>query len=85
MTVTIFSTTTCPYCKLLKDYLKGNQIAFTEKLIDTDEMAQKEMAVISNGFLGVPFTTIVDNSGNMQTVLGFDRGKLDDIFELQNL
>lgn len=85
MNITIFSTTTCPYCKLLKDYFKSKEIVFTEKFIDSDETALKEMAAISNGFLGVPFTTIVDNSGNMQTVLGFDRGKLDDIFELQNL
>lgn len=82
MTITIFSTTTCPYCKQLKDYLKSKNVAFTERLIDADEAAQKDMAVISNGFLGVPFTLIVDDAGGTQTVLGFDKGKIDDICKL---
>ena len=50
MTVTIYSTTTCPYCKMLKDYLLSKGISFTEKLVDQDEVAQKEMIGYSGGF-----------------------------------
>lgn len=78
-TITVYSTTTCPYCKQLKDYLVSKNIPFTEKLVDMDEAAQKEMANISGGFLGVPFTTIADEGGNTQTVLGFDKGKLEQV------
>lgn len=77
MNITIYSTTTCPYCKMLKDYLKGKNIAFTEKLVDMDEGAQKEMAEVSGGFLGVPFTLITKDDGIKETVLGFDQGKIN--------
>lgn len=75
--ITIYSTTTCPYCKMLKDYLSEKNIAFTEKLVDTNEAAQKEMSGISGGFLGVPFTLIMKDDGTRETVLGFDKGKIN--------
>lgn len=77
MTVTIYSTTTCPYCKMLKDYLKGKGVVFTEKLVDQDEVAKEEMVAVSNGFLGIPFTVIAKDDGTKETVIGFDRGKLE--------
>ncbi|MFI5241007.1 MAG: glutaredoxin family protein [Microgenomates group bacterium] len=79
MTITIYSTTTCPYCKMLKDYLKTKNIAFVEKLVDQDEAAQKEMSEISGGFLGVPFTLISKDDGTKETILGFDQGKINSI------
>lgn len=80
--ITVYSTTTCPYCKQLKDYLTSKNIAFTEKLVDMDELAQKEMSQVSNGFLGVPFTVVTDENNNVSTVLGFDRGKLDKVLQV---
>lgn len=64
---------------MLKDYLTSKTISFTEKLVDMDEVAQKEMAGVSGGFLGVPFTMIIKDDGTKETVLGFDRGKIDSI------
>lgn len=77
MTITVYSTTTCPYCKMLKDYLKEKGVAFTEKLVDQDEAAKEEMIASSNGFLGVPFTVIAKDDGTKETILGFDKGKLE--------
>ena len=77
MTITIYSTTTCPYCKMLKDYLKSAGITFVEKLVDMDEAAQKEMSEVSGGFLGVPFTLVVKDDGTRETILGFDQGKIN--------
>jgi glutaredoxin len=79
MTITIYSTTTCPYCKMLKDYLKSKNIAFVEKLVDMDESAQKEMSEVSGGFMGVPFTLISKEDGSKETILGFDQGKVNSI------
>jgi len=79
MTITIYSTTTCPYCKMLKDYLTSKNVSFTEKLVDTDEAAQKEMSNVSGGFLGVPFTVVIKDDGAKETVLGFDKGKIDSL------
>ena len=64
---------------MLKDYLNEKQIAFSEKLVDTDEKAKEEMAEVSNGFFGVPFILITKDNGSKETVLGLDKGKLDSI------
>ena len=78
MQITIFSTTTCPYCKMLKDYLTQKNISFVEKMVDADDKAREEMMSISGGFLGVPFTVIVKD-GTRETVIGFDKGKLNSL------
>lgn len=83
MQVTIYSTTTCPYCKMLKDYLGQKSIPFSEKLVDIDEAAKDEMMAASNGFLGVPFTIIVKDGGVKETIVGFDKGKLDSVLGIQ--
>lgn len=79
MQIIIYSTTTCPYCKMLKDYLKEKNFAYTEKMVDLDEAAKTEMMTSSGGFLGVPFTLISLDNGTKETVLGFDKGKLDKV------
>ena len=79
MQVTIYSTTTCPYCKMLKDYLSERGISYTEKLVDQDDVAKNEMMQASGGFLGVPFTLFVKDDGTKETVLGFDKGKINEI------
>jgi Glutaredoxin. len=68
---------------MLKDYLTSKNIGFTEKLVDMDEAAQKEMGEVSGGFLGVPFISIIKDDGTNDTVLGFDRGKIDSVLEIQ--
>lgn len=77
MQIIIYSTTTCPYCKMLKDYMLSKGLSFTEKLVDTDETAKEEMTAVSNGFLGVPFTVITKDDGTKITIVGFDKGKLE--------
>ena len=84
MQTIVYSTTTCPYCKMLKDYLKEKNIIFTEKLVDMDETAKTEMAASSGGFLGVPFVAITKDDGTKETVVGFDKGKLNSILGIQS-
>ncbi len=62
---------------MLKDYLASKNIAFTEKLVDVDGVAQKEMSDVSHGFLGVPFVSIEKDDGTKEGVIGFDKGKLN--------
>jgi len=78
----IYSTTTCPYCQMLKDYLKERGIGYEEKLVDQDDLARDEMVKVSNGFLGVPFSVITKNDGAKETVIGFDKGRLDSILQI---
>jgi glutaredoxin 3 len=79
MQITIYSTTTCPYCKMLKDYLNGRGISYQEKLVDQDDEARDKMVEDSGGFMGVPFTVIIKDDGSKTTVVGFDKGKIDGI------
>jgi glutaredoxin 3 len=81
--IIIYSTTTCPYCKTLKDYLKEKGISYTEKLVDTNEAAKSEMLASSKGFLGVPYIVITMDDGKKETVLGFDKGKLDSLLGIK--
>ena len=83
MQVTIYSTTTCPYCKMLKDYLTAKGVSFVEKLVDTDEASRSEMMENSGGFLGVPFSVVSKDDGSKDTVVGFDKGKLNSILGIQ--
>lgn len=79
MDITVFSTTTCPYCIMLKNYLQEKNVAFEEKQVDQDDKARDEMLADSGGFMGVPFTIIVKDDGSKETVVGFDKGKFESI------
>lgn len=83
MQVTIYSTTTCPFCQSLKKYLEEKKISFKEKMIDRDDAARKEMTKESGGFLGVPFVVIVKDDNSKETVVGFDKGKINSILGIQ--
>ena len=82
MQIIVYTTTTCPYCKMLKDYLEEKGVTYQEKLVDQDESARNEMMEASGGFLGVPFTFIVKDDGSKDTIIGFDKGKVNEVLEL---
>jgi len=83
MTVTVYSTTTCPYCNMLKNYLKENGVAFSEKLVDQDDAAREEMMKESKGFLGVPFTIVTKEDGTKEDIIGFDKGRVNEIMGIK--
>lgn len=80
--ITIYSTATCGFCKMLKSYLLSKDIPFNEKKADEDQALARELYEVS-GQLGVPFTIISDEDGkNEEHVLGFDRRRIDEILQL---
>ena len=83
MTVIVYSTTTCPYCNMLKNYLKENGVAFSEKLVDQDDAAREEMMKESKGFLGVPFTIVTKEDGTKEDIIGFDKGRVNEIMGIK--
>ncbi|MBU0570339.1 glutaredoxin family protein [Patescibacteria group bacterium] len=80
--VIIYSTTTCPHCKSLKDYLEEKNIDFTERLVDQDDEAKEEMMEVSGGFLGVPFLVITKDDESKETIVGFDKNKINQVLGL---
>jgi len=74
--ITIYSTATCGFCKMLKSYLNDKGIKYEVKMADEDQAIARELYEKS-GQLGVPFTVITDDNGKEELVLGFDRPKID--------
>lgn len=75
MQVTVYTTTTCPYCKMLKTFLGEHNVSFSEKLVDQDDAAREEMMKESGGFLGVPYSIVTKEDGTKEKIIGFDKGK----------
>ena len=73
--VTLYKTTTCPYCKMETEYLNSKGIKFEEIFVDQDTKAAEEMIKIS-GQMGVPFT-VIEKKDSKITILGFDQVKLN--------
>lgn len=65
--VIIYSTPTCTYCKMAKEYFKENGVAYEEHDVAADQERRKEM-VDKSGQLGVP---VIDIEG--QIIVGFDK------------
>lgn len=55
--VTVYSTSTCPYCHMLKDFLKEKNIVFEDIDVGADPVKAKEM-IKKSGQMGVPVTEI---------------------------
>lgn len=77
MTVKIFSTTTCPICKMQKAYLDEKGIVYENVFVDQDAAALDEMMKLCPGCQGVPFTVITRDDGSTVQIMGFDKAKLN--------
>ena len=76
--IKIYSTPSCPYCHLAKEYLKEKNIDFEDINVAEDEQSLKEM-VEKSGQMGVP---VIDVDG--QIMIGFNRAELDKILAKNN-
>ena len=68
--VTVYSTPTCPYCKMAKAYMAENKVAFKDIDVSTDQKAAQEM-IQKSGQMGVP---VIDVDGTI--IVGFDKPAL---------
>ncbi|MES2953553.1 MAG: glutaredoxin family protein [Patescibacteria group bacterium] len=72
--VTIFTTPTCVYCKMAKEYFKEHNVAYGEKDVYHDETARAEMFEKS-GQMGVPVIK-VKTEGSEEYIVGFNKDRL---------
>jgi len=70
MKVIVYSTPACPYCVLVKNFLKQNNIAFQEIDISKDEKKKQEM-VDKSSQRSVPVTEI-----NGKIIVGYNIQKI---------
>jgi glutaredoxin-like YruB-family protein len=73
--ITVYTTTTCPWCTRAKEYLRQKGVPFQEKNIELDPAAAREVMQRS-GQMGVPVIIAGDD-----VIVGFDRARLDRLAE----
>ena len=74
--VTVYSTSTCPFCIRAKQFLKDNNIQFQEIDVSSDQAKAQEM-INRSGQMGVP---VIDVDGTI--VVGFDKDKIREALKL---
>lgn len=75
--VKIYSTTTCPFCKMEKEYLEEKGTAYENIFVDQQPDEAKRL-IEESGQMGVPFTEITKDDGQVVKILGFDKNKLNE-------
>ena len=72
--VEIYSTESCHFCHMAKEFFATHNIPFTNYNVGTDMAKRKEM-MEKSGQLGVPVIIIDDND----IIIGFDKNKLSNL------
>lgn len=71
--VTIFTTPTCHFCHMAKDYFKENNIAYDEYDVSTNAEKRTEMLNLT-GQMAVPVIKIND-----YVTVGFDQARVEEL------
>lgn len=74
--VIVYSTPTCAFCHMAKEFFTEKGIAFTEHDVAADEAKRNEM-VEKTGQMGVPVIVIGD-----EVVIGFDQARIAELLGL---
>lgn len=77
MTVKVYSTPTCPYCKMAKDFLKENNVKFEDIDVSKDQDAAQDM-IEKSGQMGVP---VLDINGTI--IVGFEKAEIKKALKLK--
>lgn len=71
--ITIYSTPSCHFCHMAKDYLTSKSIVFTDINVAEDVDKRSEMIELS-GQMGVPVIRIEDD-----VIVGFNKPVIDQL------
>ena len=77
-TVEIYTTPTCTYCKMAKEYFQKNNITYAEYDVSKDRAKAQEM-IDKVHQLAVPVIVI-----NGTPILGFNKPKIDELLGLKH-
>jgi len=73
--VKIYSTPTCPYCKLAKEFFKEKNISFKNIDVTSSEANAEEMKKVS-GQTSVPVIVIDE-----KVIVGFDKNEIEKLIK----
>ncbi len=72
-TVTIYTTPSCHFCHMSKEFFQANGVQYTEVDVAADA-AQRAQMVEKSGQMGVPVITVGEDM-----VIGFDKRRLSEL------
>ena len=72
----MYSTPTCHFCNLAKEFFDGHNISYTAFDVQTD-LAKRQEMVEKSGQMGVPVIFIDD-----EMVKGFDEEKIKELLDI---
>lgn len=75
--IKIYTTPTCPFCVMAKNYLKAHGFEFEDIDVSTNIEAAEEM-IRKSGQMGVP---VLDIDGEI--IIGFDKERIDEILNIK--
>ena len=75
--VKVYSTTSCPWCDKVKDFLKKHKIKFSEANVAEDIESAREM-IEKTGQMAVPVIEIND-----VFIIGYDEEKLRELLHIK--
>ncbi|MBP6931495.1 MAG: NrdH-redoxin [Candidatus Pacebacteria bacterium] len=76
-TVTVYSTPTCHFCHMAKDYFKENNVAFEDFNVAEDLGKRQEM-IQKSGQMGVPVIIIDD-----KLIVGFNKPQIAELLGIK--
>lgn len=76
--IRIYSTPSCSYCRMAKDFFEDNNISYEDVDVASDEEAREEL-VKKTGKMEVP---VIDIDGEL--MIGFDEEKLRELTGVQS-
>ena len=74
--VEIYSTVTCHFCHMAKEFFTEHKVSFTEHDVARDLAKRKEM-IEKSGQMGVPVIYVGD-----ELIVGFDEGHLRELLAI---
>lgn len=75
--VNIYTTPTCVYCQMAKEFFKENNVQYQEHDVSSDAKAREEM-INKSGQMGVP---VIEVDGDI--MVGFDEAKLTELLKIK--
>lgn len=73
--ITIFTTTTCAYCPMVKKYLGAKGFQYEEVNLDNNPERQQEALALS-GAMTVPVTVVTKHDDTKEVVVGYNLARL---------
>lgn len=73
--ITVFTTTTCAYCGMVKKWLDSKGISYNVVNLDEQPEMQKQVYEKS-GALTVPITLIENDDSSEEVVIGYNLSRL---------